>query len=278
MEPNSTIGEHAYKDFSIRQLLTKLRRSQVFRMTRYSRFLLRSIFDTFIRPPLVLFAIYKSGLLPLPRSWAWSGALYLLSIPISEAILSILSSRRKRGECARLGAVPIPKVKGKSFGNADILRQLIAAEDSEYPGDIFLKWAKEYGPTYDMNILWASQIVTSERKPRSKRVHITNGTPTVDPENIKFVLSTGFASFEKGEKFHDMLESFWGEGILTTDGDTWKMHRTNARPFFAYDRLSDFATFERHAQKLVDIMDQMAANSQRFDLQVSAVRILCTVS
>ena len=161
MEPTSTIGEHTYKDFSI---LTKLRRSQAFRMTRYSRFLLRSIFDTFIRPPLVLFAIYMSGLVPLPRSWAWSGALYLLSIPISEGIFSVLSSRRKRRECARLGAVPVPKVKGKSLGNADILRELIAAEDSEYPGDIFFKWAKEYGPTYDMNILWASQIVTGELK------------------------------------------------------------------------------------------------------------------
>lgn len=130
-------------------------------MTRYSRFLLRSVFNTFLRPPLAVFLISKSGFLPFfPHYWLWTGALYLLSIPISEGILAILSSRRKKRECARLGAVPIPKVIGKQFGNFDILKELIAAEDGEYPGDIFLKWAKQYGPTYDMNILWASQIVT----------------------------------------------------------------------------------------------------------------------
>jgi hypothetical protein len=242
-------------------------------MTRYGRFLLRSIFNTFLRPPLVLFAIYKSGLLPPPRSWVWSAALYALSIPISEGILSVLSSRRKRKECARLGAIPVPKVKGKRFGNADILGELIAAEDNEYPGDIFLRWAKEYGPTYDMNILWASQIVTGELILSSANVNCThnNGTAAVDPENIKFVLSSGFNFFEKGEKFHDMLESFWGEGIFTTDGDTWKTHRNNARPFFTYDRLSDLTAFERHTQKLINVMDQMAASDNPFDLQVNAV-------
>ena len=161
MEPDGATRRDARDNPSITpKLMTRLRRSQVIRMTRYSRFLLRSVFNTFIRPPLILFAIYTTGLLPLPRSLVWSGALYLLSVPISEAILSALSSRRKKRECAKLGAVPVPKVKGKKLGNFDILEELIAAEDSEYPGDIFLKWAREYGPTFDMNILWASQIVT----------------------------------------------------------------------------------------------------------------------
>ncbi|CAG8541440.1 12004_t:CDS:10 [Acaulospora colombiana] len=51
-------------------------------------------------------------------------------------------------------------LKGKKIGNYDILQELIEAEDEDYPGDIFLRWASEYGPTFDMNILWASQIVT----------------------------------------------------------------------------------------------------------------------
>lgn len=99
----------------------------------------------------------------------------------------------------------------------------------------------------------------------------TDRSPKVDPENIKFVLSSGFTSFEKGEKFHDMLDSFWGEGIFTTDGETWKTHRANARPFFGQERLSDFAPFETHAQKLLDIMDHMSTNEQTFDLQVTSL-------
>jgi cytochrome P450 len=92
---------------------------------------------------------------------------------------------------------------------------------------------------------------------------------TVDPENVKFILSTEFPSFEKGEKFHDMFESFWGEGIFTTDGEPWKMHRANARPFFAQERLSNFTSFERHMDKVLDIMEGMDGTGQAFDIQVS---------
>lgn len=248
--PNNNMEANTYNKSYISVLKTRLRRSQLLRMTRYSRFLLRSVFNTFLRPPLVLFLISKTGILSFfPRHWVWTASLYILSIPVSEAILAIQSSKRKRRECKELGATPIPKVVGKRLGNFDVLKELIAAEENEYPGDIFLRWAKQYGPTYDMNILWASQIVT------------------IDPENVRFVLSSEFSSFEKGEKFHDMLESFWGEGIFTTDGDTWRTHRANARPFFAQERLSDFAPFEFHAQKLLEIIDGMATDKQSFDLQ-----------
>jgi hypothetical protein len=87
--------------------------------------------------------------------------IYVVSVPISELFLSFLSSRRKMRDYERLGTIPVPKVKGRRIGNIDILKELIEAEDKEYPGDLFLKWSKEYGPTFDMNILWASQIVTS---------------------------------------------------------------------------------------------------------------------
>ncbi|KAG8817330.1 hypothetical protein FRC17_011279 [Serendipita sp. 399] len=175
--------------------------------------------------------------------------MYVLSIPASEILLSVLSSRRKRKERDRLGALPIPKVKGKKLGNIDVLRALIEADETEYPGDIFFKWAKEYGPTYDMNILWASQIVS------------------LDPENTKFVLSSAFIQFEKGEKFHDMFETFWGDGIFTTDGDAWRTHRANARPFFAQERLSNFSSFEGHVQKMLDILDKLHSEERGFDLQ-----------
>lgn len=84
----------------------------------------------------------------------------MVSIPISELFLSFISARTKRRDYERLGAIPVPKVKGRRLGNIDIMKELIEAEDKEYPGDIFLRWSKEYGPTFDMNILWASQIVT----------------------------------------------------------------------------------------------------------------------
>ncbi|KDQ14076.1 hypothetical protein BOTBODRAFT_132971 [Botryobasidium botryosum FD-172 SS1] len=100
-----------------------------------------------------------------------------------------------------------------------------------------------------MNILWAHQIVT------------------VDPENIKEILATRFQDFEKGEKFHDMFESFLGTGIFTSDGETWKFHRSMARPFFVRERVSDFDYFERHSAKVISIMEHMSARSEACDFQ-----------
>jgi hypothetical protein len=131
-------------------------------MVYYSRFLLRSIYETFLRPPLALYLIFRSGLIRFPPSTPLSvrSIVYALSIPIGVVIDTLWSSRKKALERAKLNALPIPKVRGKKIGNFDILKALINAEKTEYPGDIFLEWAKEYGPTFDMNILWASQIVT----------------------------------------------------------------------------------------------------------------------
>ncbi|PVF96582.1 cytochrome P450 [Serendipita vermifera] len=218
-------------------------------MAKYSRFLLRSFFNTFLRPPLFVYLFSKFGPPVFPKSFSLSFLVYFASIPVAEVLSSLLSSRRKRKDCERLGAVRIPKIKGKKIGNYDILQELIEAEDEDYPGDIFLRWASEYGPTFDMNILWASQIVT------------------VDPENIKFVLSNAFTSFEKSEKFHDMFESFWGDGIFTTDGEKWKQHRANARPFFSQEKLADFTSFDKHMNKMLDVMNRAHLEGKSLDLQ-----------
>lgn len=142
------------------RMASRWKQFQIFRMAKYARFLLRSIFNTFIRPPLVIFILSKTGLLSLPHHRALCVGVYLASVPFSEIILSLRSSNLKKKDCERLGAVSAPKIRGRKLGNVDVLQALIEAEESEYPGDIFLEWAKEYGPTFDMNILWASQIVT----------------------------------------------------------------------------------------------------------------------
>lgn len=63
---------------------------------------------------------------------------------------------------ARLQARPIPRVKGKWPGNLDILLQLVYSEGSDYPTEILGRWADEYGPTFDMNMLWSHQIFSGE--------------------------------------------------------------------------------------------------------------------
>lgn len=128
-------------------------------MAIHSRFVLRSLFNVLVRPPLLVCLANYFHVIPLPESRLLRVLCYVASVPLQEVVRSALSSHRKRAECLRLGAQPVPKVKGKKFGNWDILQELIQSEKEEYPGDLFRRWAREYGPTFDMNILFSSQVI-----------------------------------------------------------------------------------------------------------------------
>jgi hypothetical protein len=128
-------------------------------MTIHSRFVLRSLFDTFLRPPLLVYLANHFNVVSLPESRILCVLFYVASIALQGVMLDGVSSHRKRAERTRLGAQPVPKVKGKMFGNWDILQELIQSEKEEYPGDLFNRWAREYGPTFDMNILFSSQVI-----------------------------------------------------------------------------------------------------------------------
>ena len=128
-------------------------------MAIHSRFVLRSLFNALLRPPLLVFLASYFHIIPLPESRLLQVLFYVASVPLQEAVRSVVSSHRKRAERIRLGAQPVPQVKGKKFGNWDILQELIQSEKEEYPGDLFKRWAREYGPTFDMNILFSSQVI-----------------------------------------------------------------------------------------------------------------------
>ncbi len=73
---------------------------------------------------------------------------------------------------------------------------------------------------------------------------------TADPENIKAMLATQFGDYGKGRPFHEQWEPFLGDGVFTTDGETWQASRQLLRPQFIRDRVSDLHTFEEHLQTL----------------------------
>jgi len=126
-------------------------------MAIHSRFVLRSLFNALLRPLILVYL--ANHVVPLPESRILRVLFYVVSVPLQDVVRSAVSSHRKRAERIRLGAQPIPRVKGKKFGNWDILQELIQSEKEEYPGDLFRRWAREYGPTFDMNILFSSQVI-----------------------------------------------------------------------------------------------------------------------
>jgi len=54
-----------------------------------------------------------------------------------------------------------------------------------------------------------------------------------DEASIKHVLKDQFANYEKGDNFREALGEFLGDGIFTSDGALWKVHRKVASHMFS---------------------------------------------
>ncbi|EJD35309.1 cytochrome P450 monooxygenase pc-1 [Auricularia subglabra TFB-10046 SS5] len=126
----------------------------------------------------------------------------------------------------RMGGVAWPVVRGKKFGNLDLVDTVMEGRANGYPCDFMEEWVEEYGPQHDIKILGGSQLFTA------------------DPGDVKFVLATEFSSFEKGPTFREAARSLLGFGVFNADG---QFHRSMSRPFFNRDRISDFDIFSRHS-------------------------------
>ncbi|KAJ5549909.1 hypothetical protein N7535_002148 [Penicillium sp. DV-2018c] len=77
---------------------------------------------------------------------------------------------------------------------------------------------------------------------------------TQDPENIKAILTGQFADYGKGESFHKEWKEFLGDSIFATDGELWSRSRQLIRPMFVRDRIVDTEIFEKHVQKLIQLL------------------------
>lgn len=88
---------------------------------------------------------------------------------------------------------------------------------------------------------------------------------TVDPENIKAILTTQFTDYGKGERFHNEWERFLGDGIFTTDGAQWHDARQLIRPMFVRERVGDLDLFERHVQKMISLVGPGDGRMVRID-------------
>ena len=61
------------------------------------------------------------------------------------------------------------------------------------------------------------------------------------PDHLHQVLVTDATSYRKQHTAFDRLSQVLGDGLLTTDGDTWKRQRRMVQPAFARSRLASYA-------------------------------------
>lgn len=82
-------------------------------------------------------------------------------------------------------------------------------------------------------------------------VHIV---ATIEPENVKAILSTKFNDFDLGTRREKAFQPLLGYGIFCTDGARWEHSRALLRPSFARSRVADFRLLERHVEKLLRLI------------------------
>lgn len=74
---------------------------------------------------------------------------------------------------------------------------------------------------------------------------------TIEPENIKTVLSTAFKDYVVGAPRRDAFVPILGNSILLADGAQWEHSRALLRPSFARSQVSDLSILDTHVEDLL---------------------------
>jgi cytochrome P450 len=77
------------------------------------------------------------------------------------------------------------------------------------------------------------------------RIGSTPTIATIEPENIKTILSLKFKDYGVGSR-RTAFAPLLGHGIFNADGETWANSRHLLRPNFTKDQIADLEAFERH--------------------------------
>ncbi|KAJ4419965.1 hypothetical protein N0V82_004680 [Gnomoniopsis sp. IMI 355080] len=165
--------------------------------------------------------------------------LFVLFVALGATALLVQYARRylERRRFARLhGCQPISKSYTKEpFLGLDKLPETIRAVQQhkilQLNGELF----KVLGNTFTVTELTRRAIVT------------------VEPENIKTVLSLKFQDYKISHRL-GAFEPLLGEGIFDSDGDHWAASRALIRPSFSRDQVADLTTLERLIQNLFSLL------------------------
>jgi cytochrome P450 len=92
------------------------------------------------------------------------------------------------------------------------------------------------------------------------RVNLPGRTFLVShPAGVKHVLQDNHQNYCKGWVF-DRIKPYWGESLLTADGDTWRRQRHRVQPSFKRDRTAAFAPIiTRRTTEMLDRWEEASA-------------------
>ncbi|KAH7322504.1 putative cytochrome P450 [Stachybotrys elegans] len=73
---------------------------------------------------------------------------------------------------------------------------------------------------------------------------------TIEPENLKVMLSIRFKDYSLGNRT-EVMGPLLGRGVFVTDGEEWQHSRALLRPSFTRDQVANLGMIERHVQNLL---------------------------
>ncbi|KAG8984754.1 hypothetical protein FRB93_006332 [Tulasnella sp. JGI-2019a] len=190
----------------------------------------------------------------------WSYGLFLstpliivtcvISIPVWGKAKGLICQWDEKRRTREAGCKQPPLLEGKSFGNMDLAARFGHGNNHDYPGYAFDTLLDEAGGhTAQVNFLGTPMVLTR------------------DPEVVRFITSSGFSEFHRGESMTLAFRSFFGKGIFMEDGEPAKWLRANARPYFSRNRVSDFEAISKNSEKVVALMRGKALTGEPFDVQ-----------
>jgi cytochrome P450 len=86
------------------------------------------------------------------------------------------------------------------------------------------------------------------------------------PKHVKHVLQDNHQNYRKGWVF-DRIRPYWGESLLTAEGETWRQQRRRVQPSFKREHTSAFApTITRRTAEMLARWDSGAGSGQELDV------------
>ncbi|KAH7298396.1 hypothetical protein KP509_25G041300 [Ceratopteris richardii] len=112
----------------------------------------------------------------------------------------------------------------------------------------------EASRNYDRLLDWTTSFFDEDHRTVKMTFLARRSYYTVDPANVEHILKTNFQNYPKGVESHRRLFDLLGNGILNTDGETWRMHRKLGSLEFSVKKLRHLTSsvYKKNALKLLE--------------------------
>lgn len=135
--------------------------------------------------------------------------------------------------------------------------------------DIFgLHEVKETMRAFESKTVISRQIAQFEEYGTtfSSKLFGTSVINTADPENVREVLSTSVGKYSIGARRQSAFAPLVGQSLFQVEGSRWKRARTIYRSCLTKSQMEDVGLFEKHVQKLLDVLVRHGQNGQVVNL------------